>query len=199
MIDRLQGLTMPLVRTRSSLERGMTLLEVLVAILMLTVFTGVVAVVMEFTFRFLGEAESGEKNEFEVSNGVLIDHQEIQIVMDQLVEVLSQPGISKERLLGQEAGYRQIAFDPDQTDPQTACPSTDPVTQWELPMPTITLPPGYRLCLWTTTEQEDGMSDLLADADGAQPGIYLLQALPEQVNATTLPTRRLFCRPRPFC
>ena len=196
MIDPFQGLSMPLVRPRSSLQQGMTFLEVLVAILMLTVFTGVVALVMEFTFRFLGEAESGEKNEFEVSNGVLIDHQEIQIVMDQLVEVLAQPGLSKERLLGQEAGYPQIAFDPDQTDPGTACPSTDPVTQWHLPMPIITLPPGYRLCLWMTTKRESGMSSLLA---GAKPGIYLLQALPERLSATTLPTRRLFCRPRPFC
>ena len=199
MIDRFQCLSMTLVRPRSSHQQGMTLLETLVAILMLVVFTGVVAVVMEFTLRFLGDAESGEKNEFEVSNGVLIDHQEIQVVMDQLVEVLSQPGISKERLFGQEAGYPQIAFGPDQTDPQTACPSTDPVTQWDLPMPAITLPPGYRLCLWSTTARESDMSSLLHGADGAQPGIYLLQALPERLTATTLPTRRLFCRPRPFC
>ena len=201
MIDRLQGLPITLVRPRSSLERGMTLLEVLVAILMLTVFTGVVAVVMEFTFRFLGEAESGEKNEFEVSNGVLIDHQEIQIVMDQLVEVLSQPGISKERLDGDLEGAAQIAFDPPN---QAVAPSEDcakgiPVQKWGLPMPEVVIPPGYWLCLWTTTERESDMSELLADADGAQPGIYLLQALPEQVDPATLPTRRLFCRPRPFC
>ena len=186
---------MPLVRPRSSFQQGMTLLEVLVAILMLTVFTGVVALVMEFTIRFFGEAESGEKNEFEVSNGVLIDHQEIQIVMDQLVEVLAQPGLSKERLLGQEAGYPQIAFDPDQTDPKDAC-FKDPVTQWDLPMPTITLPPGYMLCLWTSTAGESDLPDLLA---GDKPGIYLLQALPDQLSAAMLPTRRLFCRPRPFC
>ena len=30
-------------------------------------------------------------------------------------------------------------------------------------------------------------------------GIYLLQALPEQLSSASLPTRRLFCRPRPFC
>ena len=32
---------------------GMTLLETLAAVLMLSVFTGVVSMVMEFTFRFL--------------------------------------------------------------------------------------------------------------------------------------------------
>ena len=177
----------------------MTLVEMLVAVLMVVVFTGVVAMVMEFTFRFLGDAESGERNEFEVSNGVLIDHQEIQLAMDQLVEVLAQPGLSKERLDGQEADHLQIAFDPDSTDPQVACPLADPVAQWGLPMPTITLPQGYRLCLWKTTALESPMASLLADADGAKPGIYLLQALPERLSASTLPTRRLFCRPRPFC
>ena len=64
-------------------QRGMTVLEMLVAMLMLVVFTGVVAMVMEFTFRFLGAAESGERNEFEVSNGVLIDHHQLQLAMDQ--------------------------------------------------------------------------------------------------------------------
>ena len=177
----------------------MTLVEMLIAVLMLVVFTGVVAMVMEFTFRFLGAAESGERNDDDVSNGVLIDHQEIHLAMDQLVEVLAQPGLSKERLDGEVAGAAQIAFDPDQTDPLVACPPTDPVAQWGLPMPTITLPPGYRLCLWRTTALESPMASLLADAEGAKPGIYLLQALPERLSASTLPTRRLFCRPRPFC
>lgn len=178
---------------------GMTVLETLIAVLMVVVFTGVVAMVMEFTFRFLGEAESGERNEFGVSNGVLIDHHEIQIAMDQLVEVLSQPGLSKERLDGAEAEYAQIAFDPNQTSPQEACSSTDPVTRWGLPMPKITLPPGYRLCLWRTSSVESSMDSLLTNAAGAKPGIYLLQALPEELSASRLPTRRLFCRPRPFC
>ena len=81
----------------------MTLLETLVAIMMLTVFTGVVAMVMQFTLRFFALAESGVKNqEFKVSNGVLIDHQQIYIAMDALVDLLSQPGISLERLKAQE-------------------------------------------------------------------------------------------------
>ena len=88
----------------------MTLLEMLLAVLMLVVFTGVVAMVMEFTFRFLGEAESGENNDLEVSNGVLIDHQEIHLAMDQLVEILGQPGITKARLVGDETEFPKMAF-----------------------------------------------------------------------------------------
>jgi hypothetical protein len=177
-------------------EVGMTVLEMLIASLMLVVFTGVVAMVMEFTLRFLGVAEAGERNEFEVSNGVLIDHQEIHFSMDLLVEMLSQPGISKERLDGQMLGKQRIAFDPAKDEPTVACVASDPVQKWGLPMQKISLPPGYRLCLWTTSAAEPSLTALLA---GAKPGIYLLQALPEELSAATLPTRRLFCRPRSFC
>lgn len=183
----------------------MTQIEALIAIIMLVVFTGIVALVMQFTLRFFAAAESGERNEFEVSNGVLIDHQQIQIAMDGLVEVLSQPGISLERLKGQactddvnESCLPQIAFDPS-SDQELACPPALPVTQWGLPMSDVSLPPGYRLCLWRTTELESSMSALIDGVDGAKPGIYLLQALPEQLSSASLPTRRLFCRPRPFC
>ena len=176
-------------RLQKSGHWGMTLLEALLAMVMLVVFTGIVALVMQFTLRFFTAAESGEQNEFEVSNGVLIDHQQIQMVMDDLVEVLSQPGISME----------DIAFDPESVNPAVACPPARPVAQWGLPMPEVSLPPGYRLCIWTTTAGESSMSDLMADVDCAKPGIYLLQALPERLSSSRLPTRRLFCRPRPFC
>ena len=78
---------------RQSTQFGMTFLEVLIASLMLATFTGVVVMVMEFTLRFLGDAEKA------AGNGVLIDHVEAQLSMDQLVKVLSQPGISKEEIL----------------------------------------------------------------------------------------------------
>lgn len=199
-------------------QLGMTLLESLVAIIMLVVFTGVIALVMEFTLRFFRAAESGDRNEFNVSNGILIDHQEIQIAMNDLVEILSQPGISLERLKGQErcssddlpssceactddsseSCLPQIAFD-SASDPQRACPAARPVTQWGLPIPDVSLPPGYRLCLWKTTAVESSIINLLEDRAGARPGLYLLQALPESLSSASLPTRRLFCRPRPFC
>ena len=197
---------------------GMTSLETLLAIAMLSVFTGVVAMVMQFTLRFFGEAESGELNEFETSNGVLIDHRQLHIAMDSLVEILSQPGISKARLNALErcpldeppsncvpcpdnpkvSCYPQpkISFDPQLDKPKDACVSR-PVTQWGLSqlMDEVTLPPGYRLCLWTTTEIESNPG-----AKGiSTPGLYLLQALPKEIGPSALPTRRLFCRPRPFC
>ena len=205
-------------RFASAGQLGMTMLETLMAMSMLVVFTGVVALVMQFTLRFFSAAESGDRDEFEVSNGVLIDHQQIQIAMDDLVEVLSQPGISLERLKGQErcsvddppsscaactddfdeSCRPQIAFDSG-SEAQLACPAARPVTQWRLPMPEVSLPSSYRLCLWKTTAVESSVVNLLEDRPGAKPGIYLLQALPESLSSVSLPTRRLFCRPRPFC
>ena len=196
----------------------MTALETLLAIGMLLIFTGVVVMVMQFTVTFFKDAESGVEDELNF-NGVLIDHQELHIVMDSLVELLSQPGISRDRLFAQERcpsvnpspSYcspcpdngsdncylvKQIAFDPDSAQPNEAC-KTDPVDGWGLSdlMSNVTLPPGYRLCLWTTTEKETNLNP----SGIAVPGIYLLQALPEQLTPSSLPTRRLFCRPRPFC
>ena len=167
---------------------GMTLIELLVAMTMLAIFTGVVASVTQFTVRFFSVAESGDRNQFNVSNGVLIDHQQIQIVMDELVEILSQPGVSVNNIAS-----------PQSVQPNLACPAARPVAQWGLPMKEVSLPPGYRLCLWKTTALESSMSALLTGAAGANPGIYLLQALPERLSSSSLPTRRLFCRPRPFC
>ena len=169
-------------------QSGMTLLEMIVAMAMLVVFTGVVVLVMQFTLRFFADAESGDRNEFEVSNGVLIDHQEIQIAMDHLVEVLSQPGIDVDM-------FALNLNDPG-VNLQENC-VLNPASEWELPMPEVSLPSGYRMCLWRTTEAETRsfQNSILS----VNPGLYLLQALPEQLNPTSLPARRLFCRPRPFC
>ena len=49
-------------------------LELLLAIAMLVVFTGVVVMVMQFTLRFFSAAESGRPNKLGASDGVLIDH-----------------------------------------------------------------------------------------------------------------------------
>ena len=162
---------------------GMTILELLLAIAMLVVFTGVMVMVMEFTLRFFSDAESGAQNKLGTSNGVLIDHGQLHLAMDALVEVLSQPGVS----------LKGIAFSKlDQ--PDQAC-KDDPVSQWGLQMIMDKeeikelMPPGYRLCLLKTTKEEGAST----------PGIYLLQALPKESSASALPTRRLFCRPRPLC
>lgn len=175
---------------------GMSLLEVVVAVALLVTFTGVVVSVLEVTSRFAGEVESGSQG----TNGVLIDQQEIQLGLDQLAEVLRQPAISKSRLEGKVPGYPRIAF-PLSADPDQACApaGSDPLQRWRLPGEPLSFPPGYRICVWSTGLVEASVAALLTNAAGARAGIYVLQALPERSDAASLPTRRLFCRPRPFC
>ena len=179
-------------RGRRKHHKGMTILEVLVAILMLVVFTGIVAMVMEFTFRFYGNSEDGSK-------GVLIDHAEIHLAMDQLVDVLSQPGLSKDVLhqiafpLVEDGEKNAVDLKDLLADACAKNPSVNPIWKEKVsPMSLagITLPDGYSICIWRTSYEEVSPS---------QAGIYMLQALPDESSASMLPVRRLFCRPRPLC
>ena len=171
---------------------GMTVLELLLAVTMLLVFTGVVVMVSGTLFRFLSPVVQGSGSGSLRSNGLLIDQTELRAIMQSLVSLLEQPGISREQLLG------KIAY-PQSTDPDQAC-VVDPIRGWNLPLATGSipaLPPGYRLCVWTTSIQEATTQQLLAGE--ATPGVYVMQALPEQLTTSHLPSRLLFCRPKPFC
>lgn len=177
---------------------GMTLLEMLVAMSMLVLFTGVVVLVMEFTNRFFVDAE-GEKRTDVSGNyvwgkGVLVEHAEIQIVMDRLVEVLSQSGVSSQ-IKTFSSTYTKppplTCVGPVELLDNNLKPyfAANIAAAWNLPIPDIRLPRGYSLCLWATIPPETLSS----------PGIYVLQALPDKVSASKLPTRRIFCRPRHLC
>ena len=187
---------------------GMSVLELLYAITMLMLFSGVVAAVMEVTLRFAGEAEcpvdvngiprcneANTKDE-DVAHGVLIERQRIEVLFDQLEEALVQPGIHYSRIASISA---PIGSAPN----QPACTPAASTAFWtaRVPeLPSLTFPRGYHVCLWQTGLREASMENLLDPTNNsATPGLYVLQALPTQLNASTLPIRRLLCRPRPFC
>ena len=185
---------------------GMSILELLLAVTILMVFTGVVVAVMEVTFRFMGEAECpvdvggvsrcNNENTEDVANGVLIDRQRIEVLFDQLESVLVQPGIHLSRI---DAISGALGDSPA----QPACTPAATTSFWAATvpeLPVLTFPRGYHICLWRTGLREASMQDLLNPGNSsATPGLYVLQALPTQLNASTLPVRRLFCRPRTFC
>ena len=186
---------------------GMSILELLLAVTILMVFTGVVVAVMEVTLRFMGEAECpvdvggvsrcNNKNTEDVANGVLIDRQRIEVLFDQLEQVLVQPGIHRSRI----ASISRSLGSP----PAEACTPASSTSVWasndKIPeLPVMTFPLGYHICLWQTGLQEAAMEELVDPTNSsATPGLYVLQALPTELNASTLPVRRLICRPRPFC
>ena len=186
---------------------GMSVLELLLAVTMLMVFTGVVAAVMEVTLRFMGEAEcpfdvSGvrrcnDENTEDVANGVLIDRQRIEVLFDQLEPVLVQPGIHRSRIEAISGSLGDVPSDVCTGEGSTSVwTSNDKVPE----LPVLNFPRGYHLCLWKTDLEEAPMEQLVDTTNSsATPGLYVLQALPNKLNAGALPVRRLICRPRPFC
>ena len=165
-------------------NKGMTLPELVLAILMLTAFTAVTVLVTEFTSRFFQPLNQEAKEEFITSkkelSDMLNDHSQINSAFDSIIEILSEPGIDKNFILNLEC---------------TSLPSLE----WGIPsIDTKAIPKSYKICIKPTTLSESDYLQL-ANAEG-KPGIYILFSKPENgvsVNAT--PVRRIFCRPKPFC
>ena len=188
---------------------GMSVLELLLAVTMMMVFTGVVAAVMEVSLRFMGEAEcpvdvngvsrcNDESTETEdVANGVVIDRLRIEALFDQMEPVLVQPGIHRSRIDSISGTLGDVPSDVCTGEGSTSVwTSNDKVPE----LPVLNFPRGYHLCLWKTDLEEAPMKQLVDTTNSsATPGLYVLQALPNQLNAGALPVRRLICRPRPFC
>ena len=165
-------------------NKGMTLPELVLAILMLTAFTAVTVLVTEFTSRFFQPLNEEAKEEFITSNkelsDILNDHSQINSAFDSIIEILSEPGIDRNFILNLEC---------------TSLPSLE----WGIPsIDTKAIPKSYKICIKPTSLSESNYTQL-ANAEG-KPGIYILFSKPENgvsVNAT--PVRRIFCRPKPFC
>ena len=165
-------------------NKGMTLPELVLAILMLTAFTAVTVLVTEFTSRFFQPLNEEAKEEFITSNkelsDILNDHSQINSAFDSIIEILSEPGIDRNFILNLEC---------------TSLPSLE----WGIPsIDTKAIPKSYKICIKPTSLAESNYTQL-ANAEG-KPGIYILFSKPENgvsVNAT--PVRRIFCRPKPFC
>ena len=165
-------------------NKGMTLPELVLAILMLTAFTGITVLVTEFTSRFFQPLNEEAKEEFITSNkelsDILNDHSQINSAFDSIIEIFSEPGIDKNFILNLKC---------------TSLPSLE----WGIPsIDTEAIPKSYKICIKPTTLSESNYSEL-ANAEG-KPGSYILYSKPENgvsVNAT--PLRRIFCRPKPFC
>jgi len=170
----------------------MTILEVMIAMLMMVIFWGVYVTVSEYIGRFMGEAQGSEG-----SAGLLQDHHAIHQAMDVWVEYLSQPGVSEATLFSMEM---------KDVDAKGSGCVRDPVVSWGLPgrsfdklISEAGLPGGYKYCLRSTSLKEQKSLGAYLANNAAKPGVYVLYAIPETPSLAALPTRRLFCRPKPFC
>ena len=165
-------------------NKGMTLPELILAVLMLTAFTGITVMVTAYISRFFQPLNEEAKEEYISSNkelnDKLNDHNKINRALDSIIEILSEPGIKKSFILDLKC---------------TSLPSLD----WNIPsIDSAAIPKSYKICVKPTSLSESNYSQL-ANAEG-KPGIYILYSKPENgVSVNSTPIRRIFCRPKPFC
>ena len=163
---------------------GMTLPELILAVLMLTAFTGITVMVTAYTSRFFQPLNEEAKEEYISSNKELSDklndHNQINKALDSVIEILSEPGIDRSFILNLKC---------------TSLPSLE----WNIPsIDTEAIPKSYKICIKPTSLSESNYSTLANDE--GKPGIYILYSKPENgVSINSTPIRRIFCRPKPFC
>ena len=165
-------------------KNGMTLVEVIFSIGMFAMFMSVFVSLAEFTSNFINKSNTTLQG----SEGALIDHQLIQSSFDRLANFLAQPGVNNNEI--------------NQIITNDTC-TYDPSNDWNIPGKIFTIPGGYKICLRSTSLIEpigdSNYSSIKKLLDGQKPGIYVLQALPDKITPSSLPIRRIFCRPKPFC
>ena len=165
-------------------NEGMTLPELVLAVLMLVSFTGITVMVTEYTSRFFQPLNEEAKEEYIESekelSDKLNDHAQINQSIDSIIEILSEPGIDKSFIISLKC---------------TSLPSLE----WNIPsIDTKAIPRSYKICIKPTSLAESNYPEL-ANAEG-KPGIYILYSKPENgVSINSTPVRRIFCRPKPFC
>ena len=80
-------------------NKGMTLPELTLAVLMLTAFTGITVMVTAYISRFFQPLNEEAKEEYISSNkelnDKLNDHNKINKALDSIIEILSEPELKK--------------------------------------------------------------------------------------------------------
>lgn len=171
-------------------NKGMTLPEMVLAVLMLTIFTGVFILVTRFTAQFIQPINTdGERNFQLAENGlnkdnelqdILNDHLKINNTIDSIIEIFSQPGTDKNFILNLKC---------------TSLPSLE----WNIPsISENAIPKNYSICIKPTLLTESSYLNL--NSMNGKPGIYIIYTKPNNgITYNSSPVRRIFCRPRPFC
>ncbi len=168
-------------------NKGMTLPELILAIVMMGTFTALYAVVSQFTSKFFQKnlRVDTETNTYQ-ENDILNAQSNLYKNFDSLKLYLSQPG------------YNNSFFTTLSSTP--AC-SDDPQNDWNIPSSyEIKVPIDNKICLQQLIP-ESPFQDFVKDS--FKPGIYILYSLPKvdnnELTFNKIPVRTIFCRPRPFC
>ena len=163
-------------------NRGMTSPELILAVMMLSTFTGVFVLVTQFISSFFQPLNYEAKEEFikaeKELTDVLQDHLIINETIDKIIDLFSQPGIDRSYFFS------------------LPCTSL-PKEEWDIKSLKSNFPNNYQLCIEPASPE--GTYQSLQKMESS-PGIYILYAKPiNGITFNSLPLRRIFCRPKPFC
>ena len=184
--------------------KGMSIVEMVFSLLLITIFMATSVSILQLTSVILGKTNSQINGKYTssadnyLSQGLIIDQYKLQTSLDFYVDILSQPGITLSKI----NSIRSSQFG----SLKKGC-SLSPSLDWNIPVTNNPLPNetwmpssiNYAICLKSTSLAESPLNDLINNTSGAKPGIYVLLALPQEVTAYSLPARRVFCRPAPYC
>lgn len=170
-------------------ERGMTVLEVLIAVMLFAVFSAVFLAVTEMTSALLlGEAPSQAGSQ---CSGKAEDRACVELYFDELVKVLERSTYPAES--GSE--FADAAF-----GATSHCKSNPEILFSDMnasEAPDSPWPSDYDVCIYAYEELSEDLT-----ASTPKPGLYLLQAQPAEgldASAARQAVQRLFCRPRYLC
>ena len=183
---------------------GMSIIEMTFSLLLISIFMATCLSIVQLTSVILGKTNSQINGKYTttadnyLSQGLIIDQYKLQTALDFYADSLSQPGITLSKI---------NSIQSSQFGTLTKGCSLNPRIDWNLPVSSTPIPNeiwspssiNYALCIKATSLTESSLSDLITNASGAKPGIYILLALPQKVSAFSLPSRRVFCRPDPYC
>tara|TARA_B100000963_G_C22617803_1_gene668269 strand:+ start:121 stop:660 length:540 start_codon:yes stop_codon:yes gene_type:complete len=170
---------------KKSNSKGMTTPELVLAIFMLTAFTGITVMVSGYISRFFQplnvDADKERIQPGKEFKDKLNDLVRINKTIDSIIDLLSEPGINRNDILKLNCTQR-------------------PSSEWNIPSinDETAIPDSYTICIRQTSIEE---SDYLKFASGeGKPGIYIIYSKPVfGVSINAIPVRRIFCRPKPFC
>ncbi len=179
-------------------EYGMSLIEVVISITLLSIFFTIYTGFVSVSSRF----NSKEISDLNNSNGLTIDNHYLSLSLDRYASFLSQPGVTLADI--NTIKQAQIGNLP------MGC-TLSPNIDWQIPIsqkPIIGVEwqpsnANYAICLKSSSLVESQLTDLVSLSKGnsieAKPGIYFLLALPKEISINSLPMRKIFCRPLPYC
>jgi len=179
-------------------QSGVSLVETVISVTLLSIFFITYSSFVEISSKFTKKEITDLNN----SNGLIIDHHYLYLTLEKYSKFLAQSGMTLTDI--NNIKQKKIG------DLPAGC-SLSPQTDWEIPIEQKPITgtnwqpsnAGYAICLKSSSIIESSLSDLVSKSKGnsinAQPGLYFLLALPDEVSIDRLPVRKIFCRPQAFC